>query len=152
MPDILQERIGSLLTGSGPFHASCVAHQGKGVLICGASGSGKSGLALQLMALGAELVADDRVILKAEDGEMLASAPAQIAGKIEARGIGILNAKALPSAPVHVVIALDHAEKARLPEQYTITRLGITLPLLFRVDSPHFPSAIVHYLHHGRNA
>lgn len=152
MPDNLQERIGSLLTGSGPFHASCVSHQGKGVLICGASGSGKSGLALQLMALGADLVADDRVILKAQDDGLLASAPAPIAGQIEARGIGILNAKALSSAQVHLVIALDHAEKARSPEQYTITRLGITLPLLFRVDSPHFASAIVQFLHHGRTA
>ena len=44
-------------------HASCVARDGRAVLIRGASGSGKSGLALQLMALGAGLVADDRTRL-----------------------------------------------------------------------------------------
>lgn len=151
MADSPMDRTGSLLTGSGPFHASCVAYRGQGVLITGKSGSGKSSLALQLMALGADLVADDRVHLEAGADGLLAKAPSQIAGRIEARGVGILNAKALKSAPVRLVIALDHAEKARLPEQYTITRLGITLPLLFRVDSPHFAPAILQVLQYGRS-
>ena len=56
-------------------HASCVTVQGRGVLITGASGSGKSALALSLMALGADLVADDRVILSLDRGRVMASAP-----------------------------------------------------------------------------
>ena len=47
------------------LHATTVALAGQGVLILGPSGSGKSGLALQLMAMGAELVADDRTIVTA---------------------------------------------------------------------------------------
>ena len=70
-------------------HGSCVALTGKGLLITGRSGSGKSALCLQMVALGAELVADDRVQLRREEGQILARAPAAIAGLIEARGIGI---------------------------------------------------------------
>ena len=43
------------------LHASCIAVHGRGVLILGPSGAGKSSLALQLMALGADLVADDMI-------------------------------------------------------------------------------------------
>lgn len=76
-------------------HASCVAIGEAGVLIRGPSGAGKSSLALKLIldaprALPlAELVSDDRVLLKVEAGRLLASAPPQLAGLIEVRGLGI---------------------------------------------------------------
>ena len=54
-------------------HATCVAVNGKGVLIVGASGSGKSTLALQMLAMGAELVADDQVILRLREQGIWAS-------------------------------------------------------------------------------
>jgi HPr kinase/phosphorylase len=50
------------------LHASAVSLDGNGVLICGASGTGKSTLALQLMALGAELIADDGIWIDPGDG------------------------------------------------------------------------------------
>ena len=62
-------------------HASCVALDRRAVLLRGASGCGKSALALQLMALGATLVADDRVILRLRDGALAASCPASIRGR-----------------------------------------------------------------------
>ena len=65
-------------------HASCVACDGAGVLILGASGAGKSGLALNLMALGAALVADDRVVLSREGDVVLAACPLPLRGLIEA--------------------------------------------------------------------
>ena len=78
------------------LHASCVALDGRGVLILGRSGAGKSSLALELMALGARLVADDRTVLHADDGAPVASCPPAILGKIEARGVGILAADPSP--------------------------------------------------------
>ena len=51
------------------LHATCIAWQGRGVLIRGPSGSGKSALALGLMAHGAVLVADDRVKLSLQNGQ-----------------------------------------------------------------------------------
>ncbi len=64
-------------------HASCVAYGGRGVLILGASGRGKSALALRLMALGAVLVADDRTDLCREGDSVMARAPDAIKGMIE---------------------------------------------------------------------
>ena len=83
------------------LHASAVALDPlRGVLIKGGSGAGKSTLALQLMALGAHLVADDRVDLSVETGHLVARAPASIAGRIEARGVGLLRAEALGQARI----------------------------------------------------
>lgn len=132
------------------LHATCVALNGRGMLILGASGSGKSGLALTLMAMGASLVADDQVILCLQGGALIATAPSQIAGLIEARSLGLLNAS--PCGPVKVVCAvdLDQVEPDRLPYPHEITYLGRSLPLLFRVDAPHFPAALVQYLKAGR--
>ena len=53
------------------IHATCVAIEGRGVLIVGPSGSGKSDLALRLIDRGAALVADDYTDLNV-DGRALA--------------------------------------------------------------------------------
>jgi HPr kinase/phosphorylase len=86
-------------------HASCViladagaifgAPSDGGILILGESGAGKSSVVLKLLALGARLVADDRVELFVRDGVLHATAPATLAGLLEARGLGIV---ALPYA------------------------------------------------------
>jgi HPr kinase/phosphorylase len=131
-----------------PLHATCVAIDGRGLLILGAAGSGKSALALDLIALGVDLVADDRVQL-ARDGDRLSARPvARLSGLIEARGIGLLR---LPHrAPVALVLAidLDKAEPLRLPVRRSMTLLGIELPLILRPE-PLRPSAILAALRHG---
>src|SRR5262245_61986603 len=71
-------------------HGSAVAWGGRGLLILGASGRGKSALALALTATGAALVADDRVEIVRRGRALVARAPAALAGLVEARGIGIL--------------------------------------------------------------
>lgn len=120
------------------------------MLIRGGSGSGKSALALAMMGFGAALVADDRVCLTRIAGQVIASAPQSIAGLIEARGVGILRADTLASAPVVLVADLDRAETDRLPHPRTTILLGCKLPLLFRVDAPHFAPALMQYLKAGR--
>ena len=57
------------------LHASCVAVKGRALLITGPSGTGKSALALQMMALGADLVADDQTLLQPRAGKLIATAP-----------------------------------------------------------------------------
>ncbi len=125
------------------LHASCIAFEGKGVLIFGPSGSGKSALALELMAFGAELVADDRTIVVERDGRILASSPSSIAGLIEARGVGILTVPNIESATVQLVVDLSRIERERMPERYTSTVLDIPVPCLHKVDAPYFPAAII---------
>ena len=116
------------------IHASSVALSGRGVIILGASGSGKSGLALNLMALGCDLVSDDRTAVAARDGVLLATAPVRIRDRIEARGVGILAAKAVAAARVVLAVDLDETETERLPPWRTRAMLGAEVPLLHRVD------------------
>ena len=134
------------------IHASCVAHKGRAVLITGASGSGKSGLALELIALGAQLIADDRTTLMRRGDQLIATPPDTIRHQIEARGIGILAAAAAGPTPVALVVDLDHDETERLPPERNTQIQGITLPLQRKVNAPYFPAAILAYLVHGRIA
>ncbi len=128
------------------LHASCVAHHGRGVLILGASGAGKSALALQLMALGARLVADDRCHVRRDGTTLVARAPTAIHGRIEARFVGILSVPALPDAIIRLIVDLDHTETARLPPQRNHDLLGLALPLFHNVAMPYFPAAILQYI------
>ncbi|MFC7703120.1 HPr kinase/phosphorylase [Plastorhodobacter daqingensis] len=134
------------------LHASTVAWGGRGLLILGASGAGKSSLALQLMAFGAGLVADDRTVVVRREGRLLASVPPPLAGLIEARGLGLLSA--VPQGPVPLVLAvdLDHAEDQRLPPAREHQVLGCRIPLVRRVDHAAFPAAVLQYLKEGRSA
>lgn len=132
------------------LHASAVALGARALLILGPSGSGKSGLALALMALGARLVADDRTaILSRGDGPPLAAAPAPIRGLIEARGLGVLAAECAPATPLAAVLDLGVTEAGRLPPDRRITLAGADLPLLHKVDTPHFPAMLIQYLKGG---
>ncbi|SDX59302.1 Hpr(Ser) kinase/phosphatase [Ruegeria halocynthiae] len=133
-------------------HATCVAVDGAGILIIGASGAGKSALALQMMMLGARLVADDRINLSARDGDVMADAVPQIRGLIEARGIGLLRADPVGPVPLAYVVDLDQAEPARLPDPAEILLLGQTLPLL-RVDGvPNLAAGLLQLVKMGRVA
>lgn len=132
------------------MHATCVAQNGRGLLILGASGRGKSGLALHLIALGAELVADDRVILTQTKDAILCAPPVAISGLIEARGVGMLNAPAAGQTPLQLVVDMDQAETERLPP-FRTKAIGMhSFPLVHKSDSLHFPPALLLYLAHGR--
>ncbi len=132
------------------IHATCVAVRRRGLLIFGASGSGKSALALQMMALGAGLVSDDRVALEMQDGQVLANAAPEIHGLIEARGIGLLRAEPAGPVPVEFVVDLDAAEPTRLPEHSNILVLRQTVPLLRGAGLPNLAAALMQLAKMGR--
>ena len=131
------------------LHATCVSIDGSGVLIVGPSGSGKSGLALQLMALGADLVSDDRTDVTMVSGALRATAPPTIAGLIEARGVGILNAPVQSDTAIALIVDMGQAETERLPHRRLRTIQGVTLPCLHKVDAAHFAAAVLLYLRRG---
>lgn len=135
-----------------PLHASAVALGGRALLITGPAGSGKSALALELMALGARLVADDGVILRRDGDRLLARAPDAIRGLIEARGVGLLRADPIDDVPVALVVDMGRTETERLPPRRTTEIEGITLPVLHKVASHHFTAAVRQYLAGGRDA
>ncbi|GAA6181593.1 HPr kinase/phosphatase C-terminal domain-containing protein [Shimia sp. NS0008-38b] len=134
------------------LHGSCVAHDGRAVLIRGASGTGKSALALQLMAYGAELVADDQTVVRRFGGDLYVSAPETTRGLIEARGVGILQASPVSNARLHLVVDLDETEQDRLPHPREARILESALPLLLGTEAPYFAAAVLQCLRHGRNA
>ncbi len=134
------------------LHASTVAVNGRGLLILGPSGAGKSALALQLIALGALLVADDRTDLTAQSGRLTARCPAPIKGLIEARGLGLLRAAPLDEAEIALVADLSQTEDQRLPPRRRITILGCEVDLVLQAQNDHFPAALMLYLRHGRQA
>ncbi|WP_108813519.1 HPr kinase/phosphorylase [Loktanella sp. Alg231-35] len=130
-------------------HATSVAWDGRAVLITGQSGAGKSALGLQLLGLGCTLVADDRVTLTATDGTLTASCPPTIAGLIEARGIGILNAEHIQQASIQLVVDLDSIAEERLPQRRVITLLGCDIPLILGGEGPLFAAAVLQTLKGG---
>lgn len=134
------------------LHATAVALEGAGLLILGPSGAGKSTLALQLMAVGAVLVADDRTDLRREGSRIVAHCPPPLLGRIEARGIGILAA--VPSGPVRVVRVVDlgAGDGERLPQSQSLDVLGIALPLVTIPYRPHLYAALRQLLLNDRMA
>ncbi|KKN47822.1 hypothetical protein LCGC14_0658980 [marine sediment metagenome] len=128
------------------IHATTVAVDGRGVLILGASGQGKSSLALQLISLGGVLVADDRTDLTQKNGLLRASAPKSIQGMIEARGIGLLALPYVSDIPIYLSVDLDNDETERLPKPYHQTLLDVRIPSLRRVNGNHFSASVFLYL------
>ena len=124
-------------------HATAVAHGGRALLLRGPAGAGKSALALEMIALGAALVADDRTVLTAAGGVLRAAPPAAIAGVIEARGIGLLRLPHAADVPVAAVADLGAAETARLPPLRTTALLGHEVALYRRVAGAHVASALL---------
>ncbi|MBW8813649.1 MAG: HPr kinase/phosphatase C-terminal domain-containing protein [Caulobacterales bacterium] len=109
----------------------------QGALIEGASGAGKSDLALRALDHGFRLVADDRVTVWAADGRLYGRAPDTLGGLIEARGVGVLRVEPVRLCEIAVVVRLGRPE--RLPDPATETILGIDLPL--QAVEPFEPSA-----------
>ncbi|WP_276718301.1 HPr kinase/phosphorylase [Pseudooceanicola nitratireducens] len=134
------------------LHASTIAWDGRALLIEGPSGAGKSGLALALMAYGAQLVADDRTILTRDGDALIAQAPDTIRGRIEARGMGILKADPAGPTPVAAIVTMSDVETDRLPPRRSRNLLGIPLPLLHYVESPYFAASLLQYMKGGRDA
>lgn len=140
-------------TGGQILHATCVAVDGRGLLITGPSGAGKSSLAIRLLALGASLVSDDRTALVPDESHLRASCPAPvIGGLIEARGLGLLHAPTVESTHLALVADLSRVEAERLPPFRTIKIQGYELPLVLQVQNDHFPAALMLYLRYGRQA
>jgi serine kinase of HPr protein (carbohydrate metabolism regulator) len=111
------------------LHASCVAIDGRAVLIAGPSGSGKSDLALRLLDRGFALVSDDRTILRKEGAKVIASAPETIKGKLEIRGVGIVEMEVVSNAPVALFVELT-SDVQRIPDdsrERLILGLGIPI-------------------------
>lgn len=118
----------------GPIHATAVALWSvggwRGALLRGPSGAGKSDLALRLMFGGWRLVGDDYVHVFASGGDLYAAPADRIAGRIEARGMGILSASHLPLVKVSLVVDCVREPTERLPEAASVTLAATSVPVM----------------------
>lgn len=130
-------------------HGTCVTLGRSAALIRGPSGSGKSDLALRFLFIARrgpaaieapKLVSDDQVMLSLDAGVIRAQPPETIAGKLEVRGVGIVEVKWAPEADLMIVIDLVPADQVeRMPPHETTDILGVPVRLL-RL-APFEPSA-----------
>jgi HPr kinase/phosphorylase len=127
------------LAGRTSLHATAVIHLESGVLILGPSGSGKSALALALMARASSagafgaLIGDDRVFVRKREGRLIASGAANMAGVIERRMAGLIVVRQEPSAIMR--LAVDLCERGhrwpRMPDHHDCLMIGgVELPRL----------------------
>ncbi|MFO1150127.1 MAG: aldolase [Alsobacter sp.] len=140
-------------------HASAVVVGEAGLLIRGASGTGKSTLAREILALAAarglfaRLLGDDRILLSEEHGRLVARPHAAIAGTIEVRGLGLVPVDHAPSAVVRLLVDCGEPRLDRLPgpDQLYETVSGVLLRrivagpgdaerVLFALEHPAAPS------------
>jgi serine kinase of HPr protein (carbohydrate metabolism regulator) len=121
------------------IHASAVLVGARALLIQGPPAAGKSRLALALLDAAeagllafARLVADDRVVIEASHGRLLARPAPVLAGLIEVRGLGIRRVPYEPVAVVGALVELAAQDASRLPEpeRREATLAGIRLPRL----------------------
>ena len=119
------------MTQAPQIHGTCVAIDEKAILLLGPSGSGKSDLALRLIDDGATLIADDRVDLSRHGDVLKATAPQEIVGLIEVRGIGIARVKFIQDGIVALAFEMTPPERVqRLPHPATWESLGLKIPLI----------------------
>lgn len=132
------------------IHGSAVELAGRAVVITGLAGSGKSTLCLEMIALGATLIADDRVDLTRRDDDIFASAPDTITGLIEARGVGLIRMDTVHDIPVAWIVDLDETEIDRMPHQRTRPLLEVRYPVIFGKNRVGLAAILINLLRFGR--
>lgn len=115
---------------SGLHQFTVVSVKGRGVLIEGAPGSGKSSLALALIDRGAILVGDDGVALAAMNGRLIAGPAPATAGLLEVRNVGLVPVPFIDRAAIALVIALDPEAPRFIDVAEERYLLGVRLPLV----------------------
>ena len=126
-------------------HGSAVAVDGRGLLILGPSGSGKSRLAVEMLALGAGLVADDRVRIEPGAPPIL-HAPNRWPGLVEVRGLGLIPAPRAAPVPCRAAIDLGREGQGRLPRHGRLALAGGEVTCLRWGEGHPYAAALILYL------
>ena len=128
--------------GSLIMHATCVDVNGSGVLIIGRPGSGKSSIAINLLALGATLVADDQCELVRKNNRFYIYKPASLPESIEIRGVGLVSVPMVGKTSLDWIVNLDEVETERMPNLRFTEIGGYRVPTVFGRDMDDLASRI----------
>jgi HPr kinase/phosphorylase len=128
------------------LHATSIAWQGCAALLLGPSGSGKSSVALHMLALGCDLVADDQCLVQSAGEGLLVTCPEPIVGQIDARNFGILDCSSVTEARLICAVDLSVVEAKRLPDAHSIQICGQSLRLFHNSGIEGLPFALLQYL------
>lgn len=153
------------LASSQCLHGGLLSIYGKGVLIRGESGMGKSEIALELIKRGHLLVADDRVDCYRIHNKIVGKAPELLSGMLEIRGIGIINvarmfgvSSVLPKTQVDFQVNLEmwkpdqDYDRVGIEEKKHENILGVDIPKIVvpvregRSMSVIIESAVTNYM------
>jgi len=115
---------------------------GSGILILGRSGSGKSSLAINLIALGSKLVADDQCKLVKKNNSFRIFKPASLPNSIEVRGIGLVSVPTVVETRLDWVVNMDEAETERMPDLRFTEVGGYRVPTVFGKNMEDLASRI----------
>ena len=124
------------------MHATCVDINGSGVLIVGRSGSGKSSLAINLLALGSKLVADDQCKLVKKNNSFCIFKPASLPNSIEIRGIGLVSVPMVVETSLDWIVNMDEVETERMPDPRFTEIDGYRVPTVFGKNMDELASRI----------
>lgn len=133
-----------------PIHGTALVIDGRGVLITGDAGTGKSSLALTLIrrarsaGFDAGLIADDRVILTVGHDQLCMACPAPLKGKVEVRGYGIVDTSAILAPPTRLALQVSlvpEGEAERYQMDAACTLAGVSIATL-RLPAGPAPTAI----------
>ncbi|MBB4859021.1 serine kinase of HPr protein (carbohydrate metabolism regulator) [Novosphingobium chloroacetimidivorans] len=119
--------------------ATVVAIEGRGVMIEGAPGSGKSALALALIDRGAFLVGDDGVMLEATETAVIARPHPRTRGLLEIRNLGLVPVAVCEQVEVTLVIRLDPQAPRFVEAAHSVERIGVALPCIALWPDPSPP-------------
>lgn len=111
------------------LQATCVSLNGRGLVIMGPPGSGKSSLALALIDRGAVLVGDDSLLVEPRDGRLWAMPHPETRGLLEVRNLGLLPFPTCEEAPLALAIRLDPAAPRYAEGAEAFEIEGLSLPL-----------------------
>jgi len=130
------------LNDSPIMHATCVDINGSGVLIVGRSGSGKSSLAINLIALGSTLVADDQCEIVKKNNKLSVFKPTSLPSSIEIRGVGLVSVPMVVETSLDWVVNMDEAETQRMPDLQFTEIDGYRIPTIFGKNMDDLASRI----------
>ncbi len=136
--------------GETKMHASAVSIGNRAAMVVGPPGSGKTATVLELISRGGTLVADDQTVLRRSADRIEVSPPPQLAGLIEARGVGLLRLRYAQTAQLVLIVDLAKVETERLPERRCRNILGLDIDVIHGCGRKGLAAALIALLQGAR--